>query len=407
MKIACLDLDAFFVSVERAKDPSLQGRPVIVGGDPLRGRGVVTCASYEARAFGVHSAMPSAKARRLCPQAVFLRGDFEAYKTASRRVRALVEAASPAVEQASIDEFFISFRGCERLYRGDFFGTLALLRAAIRREVGITASAGMAATRTTAKILSNLAKPDGQMAAVEGGEAALLAPLPVEAIPGVGERAKEKLNALGLATVGDLQRMPANLLQAALGPWGGVLRAKAFGEGADGETVIHAGRSKSISAEETLGNDTTDLKRLDAVLFWLVQKVIFRARQKGLWGRTLTVKIRYADFSTVSAARTFAGPTASYPMLEAAALDLFRALYARRVRLRLVGAELSRLEPDPRQLTLDFFGDRKGEILSHAVDTVREKHGLYAISVGTGEACPGRRRDAVRGSELGVRRVKR
>lgn len=112
----------------------------------------------------------------------------------------------------------------------------------------------------------------------------------------------------------------------------------------------------------------------------------FRARRKGLWGRTLTVKIRYADFSTVSAARTFAGPTASYPMLEAAALDLFRALYTRRVRLRLLGAELSRLEPDPRQLTLDFFGDRKGEILSHAVDTVREKHGLYSIAVGAGEA---------------------
>jgi DNA polymerase-4 len=385
--IACLDLDAFFVSVERAKDPSLKGRPVIVGGDPLRGRGVVTCASYEARVFGVHAAMPSAKAKRLCPQAVFLRGDFDAYRAASQRVRALVESVSPAVEQASIDEFFLSFRGCGRLYRGDYFGTLGRLRGAIRREVGITASAGLASTRTTAKILSNLAKPDGQMAAVAGGEAALLAPLPVEAIPGVGERMKEKLNALGLATVGDLQRMPPALLQAALGSWGGVLRAKALGEGADDEAFIApSARVKSVSAEETLEADTTDLKRLDAVLFWLVQKVAFRARQKGLWGRTLTVKIRYTDFSTVSAARTFAGPTASYPMLEAAALDLFRALYTRRVRLRLLGAELSRLEPDPRQLTLDFFGDRKGEILSHAVDTVREKHGLYAIAVGAGEA---------------------
>jgi DNA polymerase-4 len=296
-----------------------------------------------------------------------------------------VEAVAPAVEQASIDEFFLSFRGCERLYRGDFFGTLSRLRGAIRREVGITASAGLAATRTTAKILSNLAKPDGQMAARPGGEAALLAPLPVESIPGVGERAKEKLNALGIATVEDLQRVPVPLLQSVLGPWGGVLRAKALGEGPDGEAVAPPGRPKSISAEETLGNDTTDLKKLDAVLFWLVQKVAFRARRKGLWGRTLTVKVRYADFSTVSAARTFAGPTASYPMLEAAALELFRALYTRRVRLRLLGAELSRLEPDPRQLTLDFFGDRKGEILSHAVDTVREKHGLYAIAVGAGE----------------------
>lgn len=384
--IACIDLDAFFVSVERARDPSLRGRPVIVGGDPMRGRGVVTCASYEARAFGVHAAMPAAKAQRLCPRAVFLRGDFEAYRAASRQVRALVEAASPAVEQASIDEFFLSFRGCGRLYRGDFFGTLARLRAAIRREVGITASAGLAATRTTAKILSNLAKPDGQMAARPGGAAALLAPLPVEVIPGVGERMKEKLNALGLARVEDLQRMPVHLLQAVLGPWGGVLRAKALGEGGDEEAVHASGRPKSISAEETLEADTTDLHRLDAVLFWLIQKVTFRARQKGLWGRTLTVKVRYADFSTVSAARTFAGPTASYLMLEAAALDLFRALYTRRVRLRLVGAELSRLEPDPRQLTLDFFGDRKGEILSRAVDTVREKHGLYAIAVGAGEA---------------------
>ncbi len=386
--IACLDLDAFFVSVERARDPSLRGKPVVVGGDPMRGRGVVTCASYEARAYGVHSAMPAAKARRLCPHAVFLRGDFEAYRTASRRVRAFVEAAAPSVEQASIDEFFFSFKGCERLYRGDFFGVLYRLRAAIRREVGITASAGLASTRTTAKILSNLAKPDGQMAALPGGEASLLAPLPVEAIPGVGPRVKEKLNALGLATVGDLQRIPPALLQAALGPWGAVLHAKALGEGGDprGEAVTPPTRVKSISAEETLETDTTDLKRLDAVLFWLVQKVAFRARQKGLWGRTLTVKIRYADFSTVSAARTFAAPTASYTLLEAAALDLFRALYARRVRLRLLGAELSRLEPDPRQLALDFFGDRKGEILSRAVDTVREKHGLYAITVGAGEA---------------------
>jgi DNA polymerase-4 len=384
--IACLDLDAFFVSVERVKNPSLRGRPVIVGGDPVRGRGVVACASYEARAFGVHAAMPAARAKRLCPQAVFLRGDFEAYRAASRRVRALVEAAAPAVEQASIDEFFLSFRGCERLYLGDFFGTLARLRDTIRREVGITASAGLAATRTTAKILSNLAKPDGQMAARPGGEAALLAPLPVEAIPGVGERAKETLNALGIATVGDLQRMPVPLLQSALGSWGGVLRARALGEGPDGEAVAPPDRPKSISAEETLGNDTTDLKKLDAVLFWLVQKVAFRARRKGLWGRTLTVKVRYADFSTVSAARTFAAPTASYRLLEAAALELFRALYARRVRLRLLGAELSRLEPDPRQLTLDFFGDRKGEILSRAVDTVREKHGMYSISVGAEEA---------------------
>ena len=380
--LACLDLDAFFVSVERAKNPGLRGKPVVVGGDPSRGRGVVACASYEARAFGIHSAMPAARARRLCPRAVFIPPDFEAYREASRRVKGLVERAAPEVEQASVDEFFFSFRGCERLYRGDFFGVLTQLRDAIRETVGITASAGLAATRTTAKILATLAKPDGQMKALPGHEAALLAPLPVEAIPGVGERLKEHLNGLGIRTIADLQKVPPGLLKAAVGKWGEELHAKAWGRGGGEAGFGPPQRPRSVSAEETLEADTTDLALLRRTLFWLVQKTAFRAHRKGLWGRTLSVKIRYADFATESMARTFASPTAAYPLLEAAALELFHALYTRRVRLRLVGVELSRLEPDPRQLTLDFLGDRKADILSGAVDGVRKKHGLYSISMG-------------------------
>jgi len=380
--IACLDLDAFFVAVERVKDPRLRGRPVVVGGDPDRGRGVVACASYEARRYGIHSAMPAARARRLCPQAVFLPPDFDAYRDASHRVKAFVERAAPEVEQASVDEFFFSFRGCGRLYRGDFFGVLTRLRRSIRETVGIPASAGLASTRTTAKILATLAKPDGQMEALPGHEADLLAPLPVEAIPGVGDRLKEHLIGLGIRTIADLQKVPVGLLKAAVGVWGGVLHEKAWGRGGSETGFGPPERPKSISSEETLDADTTDLALLRRTLFWLVQKTAFRARKKGLWGRTLTVKIRYADFATESTARTFARPTAAYPLLENAALELFAALYRRRVRLRLVGVELSRLEPDPRQLTLDFLGDRKADVLTRAVDVVREKHGLYSISLG-------------------------
>jgi DNA polymerase-4 len=380
--LACLDLDAFFVAVERVKNPCLKGRPVLVGGDPAKGRGVVACASYEARRYGIHSAMPAARARRLCPQAVFLPPDFEAYRDASRRVKALVERAAPEVEQASVDEFFFSFHGCGRLYRGDFFGVLTGLRRSIRETVGITASAGLASTRTMAKILATLAKPDGQMETLPGHEADLLAPLPVEAIPGVGDRLKEHLNGLGIRTIADLQKVPPGLLKAAVGKWGEELHAKAWGCGGREVGFGSPERPRSVSAEETLGADTTDLALLRRTLFWLVQRTAFRAHKKGLWGRTLTVKIRYADFTTESMARTFAHPTAAYPLLEAAALELFAALYRRRVRLRLVGVELSRLEPDPRQLTLDFLGDRKADILSRAVDELRKKHGLRAISLG-------------------------
>ncbi|HPR65325.1 MAG TPA: DNA polymerase IV [Thermoanaerobaculia bacterium] len=373
--LGCLDLDAFFVAVERIRDPSLRGRPVIVGGDP-EGRGVVCSASYEARAFGVHSGMASATARRLCPGAVFLPPDGQACLDYSRNVGLVLQKYSPLVEQASIDEFFFSLDGCERLYRQDLPSAGNRIRGEIR-AMGLTASIGFGSSRATAKIASTLAKPDGQLAVLPGQEALFLSPFPVETLPGVGPKARKTLGELGLKTVGDIQRLSPALLAAALGRHGISLHERASGQGS---ATLHAHHEhRGMSAEDTFPEDITDMRTLLTRLFWLTEKVVYRMRKKGMACRTITVKIRYGDFVTATRSGTLPVPTDAYPLLRTRVEELFTGLYERRLRVRLVGVALSNLTGG-RQRSLVHI---RRELLEETVDRLRDRHGLKAISMGS------------------------
>lgn len=372
--IGCLDLDAFYVAVERKHDPSLCGRPVIVGGHP-HGRGVVCSASYEARSFGIRSGMASSAAYRLCPNAVFLRPKFEAYEDCSRQVREILERYAPVVQQASVDEFFFSFDGCERLYRGDVFSAAGTVRKEIR-DLGVTASIGMGGSKPLAKVASNLAKPDGQLLVFPGEEARFLSSFRMDVIPGIGPCMQKKMSNLGLHTVEDLQRIPVEYLRAAFGKTGESIHEKSMGRG----SAVFSGPSvqKRISSEHTLREDTTDRNFLLDILFWLTEKVIFRMRKEGLSCRTVTVKLRYADFTTVTRSATLRRQADGYGALRAAVENLFPGLYSRRVRVRLLGVAVGSLQRGRQYSMMNHKEEKLGDL----VDELRRKHGLKALSLG-------------------------
>lgn len=372
--LGCLDVDAFFVAVERMKMPSLKDRPVIVGGDPS-GRGVVSSASYEARARGVRSAMPSSRAARVCPEAVFLPPDFESYRKVSEKVETILSRYSPFVERASIDEFYFSLRGCERLYGGDFFAVGDRLRREVR-HLGVTASVGFALNRPLAKIASDLAKPDGQLILISGEERRFLSPFHVDILPGVGERSADRLHDLGVYTVGDLQAVPREYLTAAFGNAGERLHDGSMGGGCS--TLRPRGNRKGISAEETLTEDTTEMTILLHRLFWLTEKSVFRMRKERMSCRSVTVKLRYADFVTETRSRTLTRATDEYRVLRSVVREMFHSLYRRRLRVRLLGVMLSNLSPG-RQGSLSH---PRRNLLDETVDGIREKHGVRVVSMG-------------------------
>jgi DNA polymerase-4 len=374
-----VDMDAFFVSVELLERPELRGKPVIVGGQPNQ-RGVVTAASYEARKFGVHSAMPLRTAGRLCPHAVYLESHHAKYSEWSDRVATILAKFSPIVEMVSIDEAYLDLAGTERLHGPPLAAANKLLRT-ITRDTGLPCSGGLAATRLVAKVASDQGKPRGLLWVVPGSEARFLAPLPVRKIPGIGGVTERALRALGIETVEQLAAQPLEKLEKIFGQWGTALYRKARG-GDSYEFVIDA-EPKSISHNHTFGEDTDDTVALTAMLSHLSQKACKRLREAGLATRTLTLTIRYAGFDTYTRARTLSAPTQLDADIFAEVQRLFREHRNHKHKIRLLGVSLSNLTHGNEQLAL-LSAERRAKLekLTRATDHLRDRFGFGSVQFG-------------------------
>jgi DNA polymerase-4 len=349
------DMDAFFASVEIRKRPELAGRPVIVGGSG--NRAVVTSATYEARAFGVRSAMPVLRARRLCPDAILVAPDMAAYRDASADVMEIFRSITPLVEPISLDEAFLDVSGVRRTLGGPE-QVAELLRARMSDELSLTCSVGVGPSKFVAKLASTRCKPDGVLVVPPSRVIAFLHPLPVGALWGVGEATAETLSKLGLHTVGDLAATPTATLVRALGQAAG-MHLSALARGKDDRAVVPHEPEKSIGAEHTFDTDIDDPADVRRELLRLAERVAARLRAAGVRSRTLSIKIRYADFRTVTRARTLAEATDVGRDVYATASDLYDALGLVRPRIRLVGVRAEGLisaEDHSHQLA---FGERK------------------------------------------------
>lgn len=371
-----LDLDAFFASVEELLDPSIRGLPIIVGGDPAA-RGVVSSASYAARAYGVRSAMPMAHALRLCPQAVVRHGHYREYGRYSAMVMTILEGYTPLVEKVSIDEAFLDVTGCERLW-GPAADIARTLQRRILDECGLPSSVGVATNKLVAKIASDLRKPRALVVVPPGEEARFLAPLPIEALWGVGAVAARRLHDLGLHTIGELAAVPRETLVYTLGSYGAMLYEHA--RGIDRRPVTPEGRRRSLSREETFARDVDDEATLERVLLRLSDEVAVRLRRHGLQARVVAIKLRSADFRTVTRRVTLERPTDLAPAIYGQARQLLRRAWRQGTPLRLVGVGVAGLVETPAyQLGLFGGDDRRWARLSRALDEIQARYGAQAI----------------------------
>jgi DNA polymerase-4 len=374
-----VDMDAFFVSVELLERPELRGKPVVVGGQKDQ-RGVVSAASYEARKYGIHSAMPLRTAGRLCPHAIFLDGHHEKYGEWSDRVATILVKFSPVVEMVSIDEAYLDLAGTERLHGPPLAAADKLLRT-ITQSTSLPCSGGLATTRLTAKVASDQAKPRGLVWVPPGCEGRFLAPLTVRKIPGIGEVTERALRALGIETVEQLAAVSQEKLEKIFGQWGEALYRKARGGDAY-EFVIDA-EPKSISHHHTFGEDTDDVNEMATILSHLSQKACKRLREAGLAARTLTLTIRYAGFETHTRAKTLAEPTQLDADIYAVFQDLFRKHRDAKRKVRLLGVSLSSLTHGNEQLDL-LEAERRGKLekLTKAADRLRDRFGFGKVQFG-------------------------
>jgi DNA polymerase-4 len=386
-----VDLDAFYVSVEQARDPALKGRPVIVGGAPGE-RGVVACASYEARAHGARAGMPLFQAAALCPRdTVFLHGDHGAYMKASRQVMAILGRFTPQVEPLSLDEAYLDLTGCDRHHRSWLDAGLTIQRT-VADETGLAVSVGIAGTRAVANIATSLAKPGGVMEVKRGEEEAFLAALPLEYLPGVGPRMRQQLARFNLHTIGDLAQIPREVLEESFGRVGAAFHRRARGlEAPEDEVAVGQTRPKthSISRETSFARDTADKRFIDAMVSYLTQRAARALRAEGSVARSVGVKLRYADFKTVEIRRRLAHPTDRDADILATAQALWRQRYDRRVKLRLVGVVLHDVEPAGElQMELDlrgsiatdvFKGGASDPLLPASPHAMSPRHGASAL----------------------------
>jgi DNA polymerase-4 len=372
-----LDMDAFFVSVERVLDPSLEGKAVIVGGDP-HGRGVVTACSYEARRFGLHSAMPIRAAFRLCPNGIYLQGHYKEYVRYSRAVKRILEKYFPVIQQASVDEFYLDFTGCEKIYgRPEEFAKK--IQDLIWKKVHLPCSIGIASNKTIAKIASDFRKPHGITYVPQGDEKKFLHPLPIERIPGVGKVTFPILHARGFKTVGDLANTSQDYLSALMGKFGTDLWEKANGQGSD---FLYTGiERKSISKETTFDTDVVNSGTIEKVLFDLASRVCQLLRNEEWMTSTVSIKLRYSDFTTITRAKTV-NPTDDDKTIYQTAVDLFRKAYTRRVAIRLIGIHLSKLSHFMEQELLFEDDEAERKKMLRAVMKIRDKFGYESIQIG-------------------------
>jgi len=374
-----VDMDAFFVSVELLARPELRGLPVVVGGQRDQ-RGVVSSASYEARRFGIHSAMPLRTASKLCPHAVFLDGHHGLYGQWSDRVAAVLAKFTPVVEMASIDEAYLDLAGTERLHGPPLAAAHNLLRE-ITRSTSLPCSGGLAATRLVAKVASDQAKPRGLVWVPPGSEAAFLAPLGVRRIPGIGRVTESALKGLGIETVGQLQELSLERLEEVFGRWGTALFRKAHG--IDSYEFFVDAEPKSLSHNQTFGEDTNNRERLECTLSFLCQKAAKRLRDAGLHARTVSLTLRYADFKTITRSRTLREPSDLDTVFLAAIRELFLRAWDGAAMLRLVGVELAVFSAAAGQMMLlDPERREKLERLARATDALRDRFGFSKLQFG-------------------------
>jgi DNA polymerase-4 len=381
-----VDMDAFFVSVEELFDPSLKGKAVVVGGRPNE-RGVVSAASYEARKFGVHSAMPLRTAYKMCPHALFVDGHPDRYRDYSQRVFEALGGFSPQVEMASIDEAYLDMTGTERLY-GPPLRAAHLLHEGVRSQTQLNCSIGIATSRLLAKVSSDQAKPNGVLWVIPGQEARFLAPLDVRKIPGVGKVTEKNLHALGIRKVRDLARFDEAFLESRFGKWGLALAGKARGLDAGGwfdNQVAAEVDPKSISHEHTYDEDTADAETLEGTLARLSEMVGRRLRENGLHARTVQLKLRYKDFSTYTRAHTLEHATQIDTEIFEEIRALFRKNWKRGAKVRLLGVHVSSFDAAAPQLDLlaEDKHERWGQALA-AADRLRDKYGESAVSLASG-----------------------
>ncbi len=374
-----IDMDAFFVSVELLARPELKGLPVVVGGQRDQ-RGVVTSASYEARRFGIHSAMPLRTAGKLCPQAIFLNGHHELYGKWSDRVVTVLGRYSPVVEMASIDEAYLDLAGTERMHGPPLCAAHKLLRE-ITATTGLPCSGGLGATRLVAKVASEQAKPRGLVWVPAGSEAAFLAPLGARRIPGIGRVTEAALKSLGIETVAQLQNVPIESLEQEFGRWGTALFRKS--RGIDSYEFFIDAEPRSISHNCTFGEDTADRERLSSTISFLCQKAGKRLRDAGLHARTITLTLRYADFVTITRSHSLAEPSDLDLAFLKAVGELFTRAWNGAAKLRLVGVALSSFSHGAQQMDLLDPGLReKLERLAQTADRLRDKFGFDKIQLG-------------------------
>lgn len=369
--IAHFDLDSFFVSVERLKDSSLIGKPVIVGGSA--DRGVVAACSYETRAFGVHSAMPVKQARKLCPQAISVRGDFESYSHYSRLVTSIIRERVPVLEKASIDEFYMDLTGMDR-----FFGCSQFtkeLKQTVVKQTGLPISYALASNKLISKIATNEVKPDGQIEVNPGEEKQFLAPLKIDRMPGIGEKTAVALRQMGIFTLKELSEANLALMELRFGKSGSDLIRRA--NGTDDSPVVPYSERKSISTENTFESDTLNVDFLQGELVRMTEKIAFLLRQEKKLSGCVTVKIRYADFSTETKQAVISYTAADYVILSAVK-ELFRKSYHPNLQVRLIGVKLSHLIKGGYQI--DLFSEKaENTKLYEALDQIRNRFGEKSV----------------------------
>lgn len=376
-------MDAFYASVEQRDDPALRGKPVLVGG--TGGRGVVCAASYESRVFGCRSAMPMGQAIRLCPQAIIVRPNFERYVKASEQVFAIFESFTPEIEGLSLDEAFLDVSGSVRLL-GTPRSMAETIRERVQREVRLTCSVGVAPNKFLAKLASDLRKPDGltEVPADRNGIIRMLAPLPVSRMWGIGPKAEARLVSAGIRTVGDMQTRTVEQLSGVLGAWGA--RCWELCHGIDDRPVVTARQAKSVGHEETFGVDVGSPEDLRSILMQQVEHVARRLRKHALKGRTITLKLRYPDFDTLSRSRTLARATDSTNEIWTAAAELLEAFIASPDfgALRLLGVSISELDGG-EGTQLELFApaqDARHTRLDQATDAISKRFGPGAVKRG-------------------------
>ncbi len=366
-----LDLDTFFVSVERLKNKKLIGKPVLIGG--TSDRGVVASCSYEARKFGIHSAMPMKMAKTLCPEAIIMKGNSADYSKHSRMVTEIIQKAVPVMEKTSVDEFYVDLTGMDK-----FFGCLKMaseLRQKVIKETGLPISFGLSENKTVSKVATNEAKPNSQRMIEYGHEKAFLAPLSVKKIPMVGEKTHQKLINLGVRKIQTLQEMPIELMERAFGVNGVIIWRKA--NGIDNSPVIEYSERKSISTERTFDKDTIDVHKLKGILTAMTENLGFQLRRGIKLCACITVKVRYSDFNTYTFQSRIPYTSADYVLIPKA-LELFDKLYNKRLLVRLIGVRLSDIVNGYHQI--DLFDEQMEMLhLYQAMDKIRDKHGDRAV----------------------------